>query len=74
MLAREQGTSARRAAWGRDKGFAKQDSALGDTIDVGSSYESLERLVGLELRISARESAIVVGEEKQDVRALSKAR
>jgi hypothetical protein len=74
MLAREQGTSAWRAAWGRDKGFAKQDSALGDAIDVGSSHEPLKRLVGLMLRISARVSAIVVGEEKQDVRSLSKAR
>jgi hypothetical protein len=74
VLAREQGTSAWRAAWGRDKGLAKQDSALGDTIDVGSSYESLERLVGLELGIGARVSAIVVGEEKQEVRLLREAR
>ena len=74
MLAREQSTSAWRAAWGRDKGFAKQDSALGDAIDVGSSHEPLKWLVWLMLSISSRESAIIVGEEKQDVRSLSKAR
>jgi len=74
MLAREQGTSAWRAAWGRDKGFAKQDSALGDAIDVGSSHELLKWLVGLMFSVGASESAIVVGEEKQNVRSLSKAR
>jgi hypothetical protein len=74
VLAREQGTSAWRAAWGRDKGLAKQDSALGDTIDVGSAHKPLKWLVWLMFCISARKSAIVVGEEKEDVRSLSKAR